>query len=171
MVDRNPSRRRKLLALTAVLAVGVGFGIWVYRIAVQDEYHVATFDCGDGRTIVITAANFWEVSQAVHYTVLVNGEVVSPKRYFTNANGNSGTLLRFDTVTAEDNNLVGVVQISESGERDLVILHDFATGESWPRLRDNEVSYAPSVKKKWRRSFDRIQQENPTLRRPSDFEE
>jgi hypothetical protein len=144
----------------------LGIGMWVDRNL--DEYHVATFDCGDGRMIFITAATCWAHSQPVYYTVVVNGKTVTPKWDFTDAHGDAKKA-RFEIVKAENSNLVGLVEVSDSGDRELVLVHDFATGESWPRLRDNEAKNEPSVQRKWQDYFDRLQRENPTLPRSGYF--
>jgi hypothetical protein len=159
-------RLRTLLLLTAILAIVLGLGTWIYRN--WEEYHVATLDCGDGRLILITAATAWEVAQPLYYRVVVNGETVVPKVYFTNA-PNDGSRYQFDVVKAESGNLVGVVESGESGDPELVILHDFVAGGSWPRLRDDEGSYLPSGQSKWQDYFDRLRRENPTLQRSKYF--
>ena len=160
---------RTLLIAVTVLAVLLGFGRWAWVWLSQDEYQVATLDCGDGRKIIITAESFWDMSQAVFYRVEADGTIVVPTTEFTRTSDGDTEHLRYHLVRAENDTLVGVVMKYPSDEATVVILHDFAKGESWPRLRGDEVSYMPSVQSKWQDYFDRLQRENPGVSTPSDF--
>jgi hypothetical protein len=47
----------------------------------------------------------------------------------------------------------------------LFIIFDATSGESWPRLRADEVSQDPAVKQKWVTRYNQLVLENPNLPR------
>ena len=66
-----------------------------------------------------------------------NGKVVTPLSAMTFDSGSDEH--RYAVLSARGGSLVGVVDTTQT-PHELVILHDFGAGESWPRLRDDEVS-------------------------------
>ena len=132
-----------------------------------DPVPISTLVVGQGRTIEITAESCWEISRSVYYEVKENGNVMTPRYAMTFDSGNDEH--QYAILSAKGGSLVGVVDTSQT-THELVILHDFGSGESWPRLRDDEVSYNEAVRKKWRDLFDQLQSENPELNRPEYFE-
>lgn len=158
MAFRFQFRLRTLLILTAVLALLLGLGRWMYLNL--DEYHVTTLRCGEGREIVITADTAWEISQPVRYRVMVDGEAVTTPCYFYGASETEK--LRFRLVIAEKGELVGVLHAGENQE-ELVILHDFLSGESWPGVGRNHSK--PLSGKKLLNAVDRLCSADPGLRK------
>ena len=132
-----------------------------------DPEPISVLVVGKGRTIEITGQSCWEISRSVYYEVKENGKVVTPLYAMTSDSGSDEH--RYEILSARGGSLIGVVDTTQT-PHELVILHDFGSGESWPRLRDDEVSYDEAVRKKWRDLFDQLQSENPKLSRPKYFE-
>ena len=122
-----------------------------------NDAHVAHLSVGRGRAIDIWAEASWEINRGIYYQARDGDRVITRKTFFDADDG--GTRHTYTLVSAERQELVGIV---ENGE--LVIIQDFQTGESWPRLRDDEVSYDPAVQAKWRATFKRLKAENAALR-------
>lgn len=112
----------------------------------------------------IWAEGWRECSRGIYYEVREADKVVTRKTFFETDDGN--TRHTYTIISAEQQNLIGVLEGS-----DLVIIQDFRTRETWPRLNDNELSYDPAVKAKWRDTFKRLKAENPKLQLPADLEE
>jgi hypothetical protein len=74
---------------------------------------------------------------------------------------NFSTNFDLNMVTADNGSLVCV--FDRNASNDLVILYDAPSGESWPRLRDNEVSYQPSVRAKWDSRHARLKKAYPGI--------
>ncbi len=132
-----------------------------------DSVPISALVVGKDRVIEITGQSCWEISRAVYYEVKENGKIVTPLCAMTFDSGNDEH--RYAILSAKGGSLIGVVDTTQT-PHELVILHDFGSGESWPRLRDDEVSYDEAVRKKWRNLFDQLQSENPKLQRPEYFE-
>jgi hypothetical protein len=121
--------------------------------------HVAHLLIGRGRAINIWAEASWEINRGIYYEVRDGDRVVTRKTFFEADDGKARHT--YTVVFAERHQLVGVV---EDGR--LIIIQDFQAGESWPRLRDDEISYSPDVVAKWRAVFKRLRAENADLRVP-----
>jgi hypothetical protein len=163
-------RNRKfwsLLAWSVIAVAGVTSLIKYLATHACDPVPISEVVVGKGRTIEITAESCWEISRSVYYEVKENGNVVTPRCVITFDSGNDEH--RYAVLSAKGGSLVGVVDTTRT-PHELVILHDFRSGESWPRLRDYEVSYDEAVRKKWRNLFDQLKSENPELKKPEYFE-
>lgn len=125
---------------------------------------LAHLSAGHNRVIDVRAAVNWEVSRGFYYEVRDAGRVITPKTFFEYDDGSAKH--SYSLVFAERQELVGVV---ENGV--LVIIQDFQSGESWPRLRDDEVFSDPAVKAKWMNVFKRLKAENPRIQPAEDFED
>jgi hypothetical protein len=157
----NFFRLRTLLLLVAIAASLLAVGWWLFR----DEVHLATFSCGKGRKIVVTADNFWEISRPVHYRVRVNGETVVPTTSFDYVFELRASP-KYHLVTAANRDVVGVVDAMRD-EKEVLVLHDFTTGESWPyQPRDVSWNTPPDDPRRWKwvEPFKRLRAENPGLR-------
>lgn len=163
-------RSRKFWSLLAwsIIVMAGFYSLFKYLVAhACDPVPISALVVGKGRTIEITAQSCWEISRSVYYEVKENGKVVTPLYVITFDSGSDEH--RYAIVSAKGGSLIGVVDTTQT-PHELVILHDFRSGESWPRLRDDEVSYDEAVRKKWRDLFDQLQGENPQLHRPKYFE-
>jgi hypothetical protein len=126
---------------------------------------IATLDAHSQRRIVFKAdVCFENDSRPIYYEVWGPGRVVTPTTYLENDNGS--TPHTFATFFAEGGSLVAVVETTVGSSGEIVIIEDFASSESWPRLRDNEVARDSIVKQKWQGIFDRLHRENPQLVKP-----
>ena len=163
-------RSRKFWSLLAwsIIAVAGFTSLFKYLAAhACDPVPISKLTVGKGRTIEITGQSCWEISRSVYYEVKENGNVVTPLHVMSFDSGSAEH--SYAILSARGGSLIGVVDTTET-PHELVILHDFGSGESWPRLRDTEVSYDEAVRKKWRNLFDELQRENPELNRPEYFQ-
>lgn len=126
---------------------------------------IAELDVGPQRSVIITAGNCWEISRPIYYKVREAGRVIRPTTYI---HGDRNDSYAYAVVFAEGGTLVGVMETTLTSP-ELVIMQDFESGESWPRLRDDEVSYYEPVREKWRGIFERLRHENPNLPMPDYF--
>lgn len=115
-------RLRTLLIVVAVFSI-LFAGI---ALVLEPFSHFQTFELSDSRRIEILVDRSWEVAQAAYYQVYDQGKLVVPRTYLGNIEQGKEYVL----ITTRDPDLVGV---SITGlEGDPVIIHDFATGASWP---------------------------------------
>ena len=135
-----------------------------YVCAQDDE--IARLDVREGREVLLTAGVCWEISRPIYYEIKKNGELVVPKSYL---GGDSGFgEHQYEAIFGEGGSLVGILETT-NGKRTLVVMQNFRTGDSWPRVKDWEVSYEEHVVKRNLDLFDRLRKENPSLERPEDL--
>ena len=129
----NPFRFSIGCLLTAVTLIALTFGgcLALIRYA-EGEDTIATFDCGDRRQIVVTAARSWEVSVPIYYFVKMNGEIVVPTTFIDAIAPDTDLhTLDFQLIASTDNNLFGLTYADDLDS--YLAIHDFATGHSFPR--------------------------------------
>ncbi|MEX1016345.1 MAG: hypothetical protein WD534_17495 [Phycisphaeraceae bacterium] len=97
------------------------------------ELRVLALD--DARTIRIQGRLLRDHRQAYYYQVESAGEIVQPPTFFGSLAPGS-PLLSFTWHQTADGQRVGVA--TDTYAREILILHDFATGESWPAHDGNE---------------------------------
>ena len=114
----------------------------------------------------MTAGVCWEVSRPIYYEITEDGRILVPKTYINGDGGHDEH--QYMAIFAEGGSLVGVVETT-GGTRVLVVIQDFKTGESWPRVKDDEVSYEEKVVRRHQNLFDRLRKENPALQKPDDL--
>jgi hypothetical protein len=125
---------------------------------------LASFAVDHGQTIEITAQSSWEINRAIFYEVRDSaGKVITPRTFFSTDNGDDQH--HYVAVFAEHQQLVGILETHADG-RDLIIMQDLRTGDSWPRGKDDEVSYGPDASARGRALFNRLKIQNPDLPRP-----
>jgi hypothetical protein len=133
-----------------------------------DTYNrIATIDLSDGYTLKL-----WNESEgilgnwdpdnpypSIYYQIEKSGNIAVPKTYL-----HLDLHYTYDikVVFAETGRLACVYD-TKLWTKGLYIIWDAESGESWPRLRDDEVSYESSVKQKWLERYTRLKLENPTL--------
>jgi|GraSoiStandDraft_4_1057263.scaffolds.fasta_scaffold221497_2 hypothetical protein len=155
------------LAASILIALVISKGQNIGEYLCDQRDTIATLDLNNQRRIIFVADNCYENdSRPVYYEVKEAGRVVTPLTYIDSDNGNARH--SYTTFYAEGGSLVAVLETTVTPTK-IVIMQDFAVGESWPRLRDNEVSTDESVKQKWERVFDRLRRENPQLPKPEYF--
>jgi hypothetical protein len=87
-----------------------------------------------------------DVGDLLYYRVFQDGREVVPQTYLVNHKRN--VPIQVQTGASADKSVVGLW--SDTFE---LILYDLGSGESWPRLRDDEVSYHPTVQRKWSQRY------------------
>lgn len=122
------SRFRFRLLTLFVSSAGFALVLCVCIRLWQNRDYVATLDCGVERRIVISGDSIWEISRPLYYEVMIGSHASTAKCVFHYLFPDEEA--RFTVVTANEGELIGVV----SEDRDVVIIHDFATGDSWPAL-------------------------------------
>jgi hypothetical protein len=75
---------------------------------------------------------------------------------------------QYEAIFGEGGSLVGILDTT-NGKRTLVVMQDFRTGDTWPRVKDYEVSYEEHVVRRNLDLFDRLRKENPSLERPEEL--
>jgi hypothetical protein len=123
---------RGLLVVVAVISIYVAIGGWGRREWIPRPQRWITLDCGEGREIVIWLDFRSEDAPSLYYEVIVNDKVVTKMCFCFVVSSPSNTDLHL--LSAENGNLVGVVEGTPPDCSKVVILHDFSTGESWPEL-------------------------------------
>lgn len=167
----NLSKQQRLLVLSGGLFV-ILVALVIYNIEPIISYlcsrreTIAELDVQSQRAVIITADSCWEVSRPIYYEVREAGRVVTPTTFIGGDSGNDPH--DYEVIYAESGALVGVIETS-APLPELVIMQDFKSGESWPRLRENELSYAEPVQRKWKDIFERLRRENPQLPTPDYF--
>jgi hypothetical protein len=141
------------------MATCVSIGPVVDYLCKQDTT-LAELDAGNGRGIKITGRGCWDYRD-LSYEVKDQSTVVSPKYMFGLDTGEYHT---YSLVHAENKSLVGVLDITTKPFR-LIAIYDFRSGDSWPRLRENE-SYDDAQQRKWPIMFQKLSLENPDLISP-----
>jgi len=140
--------------LLTVLAVT--FFTRMRKSSAPDPVTLHAIEFGPGRVIRITVEPNSQQTLSLHYHVDVAGEMVVEHAFF-------GTLPRtspppsFLTYTAAEGDLIGLAQ--EAAPNRIVILHDFATGDSFPH---RSVTYKDSDTRK---SYPYYEDEGPILAR------
>ena len=154
------------LSVVAVIALGL---LTYYAGSILDylcerRQNIATLDVRNQRRIVLTVdVCFENDSRPIYYEVREANRVVTPTTYVGNDNGVESHT--YTTFYAERESLVAVLETSATPAQ-IVIMQDFNSGESWPRLRDDEMPTQEFVKQKWQRIFERLRLENPQLPKP-----
>ena len=72
-----------------------------------------------------------------------------------------------ETAASVDGSVIGLWAAGEA--EDVFVLYHVPTGESWPRLRDDEVSITPSAREKWYSRYALLKANHPDLPLPNYF--
>ncbi len=152
--------------MLVLLCSSCSLGRRIVDYVCEKDDDIARLDVRNGRVILITADVCWEISRSIYCEVKENGRLLVPKTYMGGDNGDDEH--QYMVIFAGGDSLVGVLE-TIGGKRDLVVMHDFKTGESWPRINENEVSYEGQVVKRRLNLFDRLQKEHPSLQKPADL--
>jgi hypothetical protein len=154
------------LFVVALIAVGslIYYAGSIMDYLCKQRQSIAALDVRNQRSIVLTAEVCFENdSRPIYYEVSEAGRVVTPTTYIGSDNGNEPHT--YATFYAERESLVAVIETTTKPP-EIVIMQDFNTGESWPRLLQNEVATQEFVKRKWQGVFERLRRENPQLPKP-----
>ena len=152
--------------MSALLCSSCAIGRKITDYVCERDDEISRLDVGHGREIRMTAGVCWEVSRPIYYEITEDGRILVPKTYINGDGGHDEH--QYMAIFAEGGSLVGVVEAT-GGTRVLVVIQDFKTGESWPRVKDDEVSYEEKVVRRHQNLFDRLRKENPALQKPDDL--
>jgi hypothetical protein len=125
---------------------------------------LAVVDIGDGQTIRI-----WDEESIDHPGFAVCYDVRGPGGPLVPATCHGAYAIHapeLATAFAGDRRLACVYD----AKHDWYIIFDKESGESWPRLREDDSPNDLAVKQKWLSRFRRLKAENPRLPVPSYFQ-
>jgi hypothetical protein len=165
-------RKGWLLLLGAGLAL-VGMCLWCLWFSGEQPRFSQEFDLGDGRKLRVwsTRSDKWFEPHPllVFYRVDQRGKELVPTTFLEHDDGGE---YQFNVVYADGGRLACVYEITRATLNSYYLLiFDAGSGESWPRLRDNETNSHPGVMDKWRDRYRRLKAENPDLPTPDGFKE
>lgn len=123
------------------------------------------YKLASGIEVTLSVRNDLDVGDVLYYAIQKDGVEVVRTTYITNHDRSDP--LRVHTTASADQ----AVLAFWAEDTDLFILYHVPSGESWPRLRDDEVSYAPSVVAKWHARYLVVRGNNPKLPVPMYFRE
>ncbi len=163
----NP-RILMMIVFVLLMVLAVSFFSRMKQGAAPDPVVLDSIDLGGDRVIRITVEPNSQRTLSLHYHVEVGGQPVIDHAFF-------GTLPRtspppeFITYLAENGDLVGLAQAVAPNR--IIILHDFATGDSFPYRTetykdiDTRKSYPyyeeeGSILARGEALFDRLQEDN-----------
>jgi hypothetical protein len=120
--------RKNFLAVVLTLgAAALSLGV----SGCSKYYRVAELDAGGGRSVSILAERDYDNTQPVYYEVRAEGRVVVPRTYISSIEPDDTKRLRLKLVWNKAGSVCGVVD--ERLPQKLWVLHNFKTGETWPR--------------------------------------
>jgi hypothetical protein len=164
-VSRQDTMTKRIIFIVIVILVFI-IVVCAKPLIFGSRTQIAKIDAGDEYYIWIWKEypnlENWDPDIAypkIYYEITQSDEVVVPTTWLG---------LDFDfsydiqVAFAGGKTLVAVYD-SELWDNGLFIIFDKESGESWPRLRDDEVSYEPDVKRKWGSRYNRLIAENPSL--------
>lgn len=154
--------RRKSSRCWALLILAVVLVTWCWLQLSRPRSVMARISFPSGVEIIVYEDNFWELSCPVTYEIQRNGQTLVPLTHLTSyLDQRPGD---FKSAMTTDASLYAAWPNSSSKSDDVpIIVFHLPTGESWPRLRDDEVSYTSSVQIKWRDRLAQLKRECPML--------
>lgn len=150
------SRLLTMVVFILLMIVAVSFFTRMRNNAAPEPVEITTLDLVPDRSIRITVEPNSQRTLSLHYHVKAGGQTQIDRAFF-------GTLPRtspppgFVTYTADGGDLVGLAQ-AVAPDR-VIILHDFATGDSFPH---RHVTYKDTDTRK---SYPYYEDEEPILAR------
>ncbi len=164
----NP-RLIPLIIFVLLMMMSVPLVMRLRKSTAPEPVQIQELDMGDGRGIRVTVKPNSQRTLSLHYHVDNPGKPSIENAFF-------GTLPRtspppsFVMYTADDGDLVGLAQASVPDR--IVILHDFASGDSWPQRRvtykdaDTRKSYPyyeeeEQIMARGEAMFERLREANP----------
>lgn len=166
--------KRKTIIFSIIIAI-VCFVLYTRPERVQrgqTTYAVVTrIDAGSGRSITILRDDTPFEVPAWTYEINVRERIVVPTTYLSGA-CRSERASDYQLLASKDGTLIGLV--CKERPHILLLVHDFASGETWPRsLMEDQIN---DTIQRGRRLRDRLQTDHPQPRlilshdaRPSDY--
>lgn len=119
---------------------------------------IAKFDAGEGRSISIFAKRWYEDNQPILYQVEVEGRTVVPPTYISSEDPEDVKRFRLRLVSNKARTVYGVVD--EKLPQKIFILHNFATGATWPRWEGGPYEQA---EQKAEENLRELQKDHPEV--------
>jgi hypothetical protein len=165
-------RKGWLLVLSGSIALGViCFGCICF--SGERPHFSQEFDIGGGRTLRV-----WSIREGdwiephplmVYYRVDQQGKELVHTTFLDHDDGGE---YQFKVASADEGRLTCVYEVTRAKDNTYYLLiFDAGSGESWPRLRDDETDWKPGVMDKWRERYRRLKAENPDLPTPDRFKD
>jgi hypothetical protein len=132
----------------------------VWKCAAEwERYKLCELRVGKKRLIVIRAAGYVDVNQDLFYEVRSGDRIVVPESWFSAWHSDAAQWddPAFRVVTAPAGELVGVVATKTPDE--VLILHDFSVGYSWPAA--HAVEHWKTANAHARRLLEKLKREHP----------
>lgn len=145
-----------LLLIGAVLV-----GIYIHYFNHENKVLLHDIDLKHDRHLKIYAISDWETEPNICYSIHQGNNVLIPLTYLAIS---ADIKLDFNIYFVEKDSLVAVHQINDPEWHEFLIIHDFKTGDNWPRLEDNEVSHDSVVISKWQKIWAKIKSHHPRLK-------
>lgn len=148
-----------------VLAMAV---LWLFLWQADQPVSLGKYPLAPGVQVEFLVESDWDVGDCLYYRVIKDGKQVVHMTYLTNHDRN----MALDITTFRDANLTVAAAHGRpplDPNFPVLVIFDLESGESWPRLRDDEVSHDPAVKAKWQRRYASLLADNPDLPRPHYF--
>ena len=128
-------------------------------LACGKNYEVARLNVGEGRSIIISAKRFPDDTQPIYYQVAVNGRAVISPTYISSEEPVDVKHFHLRIVKNNDGSIAGVIE--EKLPQKILVLHNFATGQTWPRC---EVGGPESCERTGKMLVDELQKDHPEVR-------
>lgn len=143
-----------ILGVLCCLAfIGAG-GMWLVG---PNRVEVGRYELESGVVVRLFIQADWDAGDLLYYTVTKDGAEVVRETYLTNHDRKSK--LRIYTATSADKSVVGLW----ADTAEVLVLYHLPSGESWPRLRDNEVAHTPEVLENWYSRYQALRANSPSL--------
>lgn len=123
----------------------------------EDYFTISNFNLGQDRSVVISAASEWELSQPFFYEVRVGSEIVVSKSRICNGRVSSG--VEFGTLVAEGGNTVGIFM--KKYPEEILAVHNFSENFTWPGHIKGRSETEKTVLRA--ASIDLLQKEHPDM--------
>jgi len=127
----------------------------------QPQVVVTRLAVGSNRTVVILGDACYLNARELSYQVKEGWTVTTPTSYLGSYyywGLGDEKKNDYDVIYAEEQSLIGVIDKSISPP-DLLIIHDFKTGYSWPHTG----KHTTEEQEKWNDFYERLRQENPVI--------
>lgn len=141
-------------------------GLCIVPVLFGQSHHIATVDFGTHYSVRLwneyPNLKNWDPdisSPSIYYEITRFGKIIVPKTWL-----GLDFNYKYDIRYAYDASKTLIcVYDTHLWDEGLFVIFDMRSGESWPRLRDDEVSYDPQVTQKWISRYRLLILENPDL--------
>jgi hypothetical protein len=163
-------KRKNVYLVVSIGALAATIVVLAVLLAMREYSCIAKFDAGSGQNVMLYKKVWWEGTQPLLYEVTVNKAVVSPKYCFY-YRAPDKPLPEFRIILGGDGNMVAIVDSSDP--HSLLVLHDFATGWSFPRASsimsgtyDEQIDRYNKDKETYLAKFRTLRRDNRYALRP-----